>query len=339
MQDAAAVVSMRGVTKIYQPTPPIMRMLVRTTIYEDVVALAGVDLDVAAGQTVAIVGPNGAGKTTMFRILTGLTTATSGIAQVLGLDATRDSLEVRRLIGFMPAEDRSLFMRMTCLENLIFHARLQHLPRRSMGSRCLEMLDQVGIAERARSSVFALSAGMRARLQLARALLHKPKLLILDEPTGAVDPVGAHGLLDLVQRMVREHELAALISSHRLEEIEALGSHVVLLDGGRIRYQGDLNQLRAQWQRPIVTLEFPTRYAASQALAIVAGAGIEVERFGARLECHLHSGSTTGDLLRWLGSSGHELLHVREAPTPLRDILAQMYAGMRPPVVEEVRSA
>lgn len=331
------VVSMRGVTKVYRPTPPIMRMLVRTTIYEDVVALDGVDLEVKAGQTVAIVGPNGAGKTTMFRILTGLTTATAGTAQVLGHDTLREALDVRRVIGFMPAEDRSLFMRMTCLENLIFHARLQHIARREIVPRCLEMLDDVGIADRARSSVFSLSAGMRARLQLARALLHRPKLLILDEPTGAVDPVGAHHLLELIQRIVREYELATLISSHRLEEIEALGENVILLDKGRIRYQGDLDRLRAQWQRPIVELEFVTEDAATSALNTLAGTGAEVEQLGARLECHLPSDSTTGELLRWLDLRKHDLVHVREVPTPLRDILAEMYSDRRQPAVEKVR--
>lgn len=325
-----AVVSMRGVTKVYTPTPIIMRMLVRTSIREDVVALDGVDLEMLAGQTVAIVGPNGAGKTTLFRIITGLTTATTGKAHVLGLDVAKDSLEVRRVIGFMPAEDRSLFMRMTCLENLAFHARLQHVPPRDVVPRAMAMLDDVGIGDRARSSVFSLSAGMRARLQLARALLHRPRLLILDEPTGSVDPVGAHALLELVQRIVRDHRLAALISSHRLEEIEALGSHVILLDQGRIRYNGDLDRLRSQWQRPIVELHFASRRSSLLGASLLDMTDIEVTRRGVALECHLTSGSTIGDLFRMLGTLSHELTHVREEPTPLRDILAEMYARSSP---------
>ena len=107
------IVSVRGVSKVYRPAPRIMRMFVRTTVYDDVVALDGVDLQLAAGQTLALVGPSGAGKTTLFRILTGLTTPTTGTAEVLGLDVDRQSLAVRRLVGFMPAEYRSLFMRMS----------------------------------------------------------------------------------------------------------------------------------------------------------------------------------------------------------------------------------
>jgi ABC-2 type transport system ATP-binding protein len=323
---ADIVVSMRGVTKVYRPTPRIMRVLVRTSIYADVVALDGVDLELAAGRTLALVGPNGAGKTTIFRIMTGLTPPTTGTVHVLGVDAVSEPQVVRRSIGFMPAEDRSLFMRMSCVENLLFHARLQHLPRREMRAQCLDMLDQVGLSGQAHNSVFALSAGMRARLQLARALLHRPKLLILDEPTGAVDPVGAHELLELVQRMVRDLGLAALISSHRLEEIEALGSNVVLLDHGRLRYHGSLDDLRAHWQRPFVELEFAAPAALSAAAALLQGSVVEATPVEGRLLCHLSSGSTTGDLLHQLGPLAHELAHVRETPTPLRDILAQIYS-------------
>ena len=283
------VASLRGITKVYRPTPPAMRALVRTTDLRGRCGTNGVDLDVGAGQTVAVVGPNGAGKTTIFRILTGLTTPTTGTVRVLGLDADRQSLDVRRVVGFMPAEDRSLFMRMTCLENLRFHARLQRIPRRELLSRCRAMLDEVGLAGRAKSSVFALSAGMRARLQLARALLHRPRLVILDEPTGAVDPVGAHELLELVQRMVREHNLAALISSHRLEEIEALGSNVVLLDKGRIRYQGNLDGLRARWQRPFVELVMPSTTLAVKApwLCVTAEPMLSFMASGWSATCHL----------------------------------------------------
>jgi ABC-2 type transport system ATP-binding protein len=324
-----AVVAVRRVGKVYRPTPRAMRMFVRTTIYSDVVALEDVDLEVPGGSIVALVGPNGAGKTTLFRILTGLTTPTTGSAHVLGLDVDSQSLAVRKLIGFMPAEDRSLFMRMTCLENLLFHARLQHLPRKQLSARCLETLDQVGLAGRSRSSVFSLSAGMRARLQLARAILHRPRLLILDEPTGAVDPVGAQSLLELVQRLVREHDLAALISSHRLEEIEALGSNVILLDRGRIRYHGDLDRLRGQWQRPHVELEFATRELAGAAASRIVADGFDVQVDDVRLACHLGSGSTTGQLLWTLGPLAAQLVHVREQPTPLRDILTQMYSDGR----------
>ncbi|QNN53465.1 ABC transporter ATP-binding protein [Nocardioides mesophilus] len=329
-----AVVAVEGVSKVYRPTPMAMRMMVRTTIHSDVTALDGISLRVEAGQTVALVGPNGAGKTTLFRILTGLTTPTTGEAKVLGLDVDTQSLAVRRMVGFMQAEDRALFMRMSCLENLVFHARLQHIPRRDLRSRCMEALEDVGLASQAQSSVFALSAGMRARLQLARAIVHRPRLLILDEPTGAVDPVGAHELLLLVQRLVREHNLATLISSHRLEEIESLGSNVVLLDRGRIRYHGDLSTLRDQWRRPAVEMELDSIEAAKAACTLLGTHGVEVHRSGTEVECRLPAGWSSGQLFAILNSVADRLVHIREANVPLRDILAEMYAGP-PPAVKE----
>ncbi len=330
MSSATPVVAVRGVTKIYRPTPVAMRMMVRTTISSDVIALDGVDLTVQAGETVALVGPNGAGKTTLFRILTGLTTPTAGTAEVLGLDVDRQSLQVRKRVGFMPAEDRALFMRLTCLENLLFHARLQHIGRRTIKQRCLETLDEVGLAAQARSSVFALSAGMRARLQLARAIVHRPRLVILDEPTGAVDPVGAHELLLLVQRTVHEHNLAALISSHRLEEIEALGSNVVLLDHGRIRYHGDLDTLRAQSHPSAIELVFGSDQEADAACALLGAVTVELRRSGTEVVCRPRPGLATGQLLSALGSLSERLVHVRETATPLRDILAEMYSRPAP---------
>ncbi len=325
MSAGTPVVSLRGLSKTYQPTPPLMRFLVRTAIRDDVVALDGVDLEVRAGEICAVVGPNGAGKTTMFRILTGLTTPTGGTADVLGLDAHHESLQVRRVIGWMPAEDRSLFMRLTCQENLHFHGRLQGLGRRELRQRIPEVLEQVGLGDRANDAIFALSAGMRSRIQLARALLHRPALLILDEPTGAVDPVGAHQLLEVISTLVREHRLAALISSHRLEEIEALHSHVVLLDHGRIRYQGDLDELRRDWDRPQVELTFRTAEAARAAETLLIGGDHTVEVEGTKALCRLGADATTGDLLARLDGLTSEIVHVRELAIPLRDLLAQIY--------------
>src|SRR3954471_4257285 len=119
--ESDAVIVLSGLTKLYEPTPRWMRIFARTHLSQPVLALGGVDLTVRAGEICAIVGPNGAGKTTMFRILVGLTTATAGRATVLGLDADRESEQIRQMVGWMPSEDRSLLMRATAKENLQLH--------------------------------------------------------------------------------------------------------------------------------------------------------------------------------------------------------------------------
>ncbi len=322
-----ATVRVSDLSKTYYPSPGWMKMLVRSNIKKEVVALDHIGFEVGPGEICAVVGPNGAGKTTTFRILIGLTTLSSGHASVMGYDCNNQSVEIRRAVGWMPAEDRSLIMRLSCAENLRFHGRLQGLKGDELKARIRDTLSKVGLAHAAESSVFALSAGMRARLQLARALLHDPRVLILDEPTGSVDPVASHDLLNLIISIVEEQKLAALISSHRLEEIEALHSHAILLDKGQIRYDGDLDTLRLDLDRPLVELVFATPGAAERAQAGMVppelGTILTVE--GPMVQIMLTGGVGVGQLLTALGDLTGELEHVRELKTPLRDLLAQMY--------------
>jgi len=327
----SAVVA-RRLKKIYEPSPRWMKFLVRTNLTQDVVALDEVDFEVGPGELLAVVGPNGAGKSTAFRILVGLTSPTSGSAKVMGLDSTTESKRVRRLTGWMPAEDRSLLLRLSCRENLRFHGRLHGMQQRHVEERIDTILDQVGLAVFADATPFALSAGMRARLQLARALLHEPRVLILDEPTGAVDPVAAHALLELIIEIVEKNRLAALISSHRLEEIEALHSHVILLDRGAIRYDGDLDDLRRKYDRARVELEFTDHTSASQAeLMLKRGQKVESSAIdGDSLVVTLSPGVRLSDVFAGLGGEREQLVHMRDSRTPLRDVLAALYRDASP---------
>jgi ABC-2 type transport system ATP-binding protein len=324
--DTDDVIVLSGLTKRYDPTPRWMRIFARSHITHPVQALDGVDLVVRAGEICAIVGPNGAGKTTMFRILVGLTTASGGRGTVLGLDVGRDSEQVRQVVGWMPAEDRSLLMRATSRENLYLHGKLQGMTRADIIARTPEILATVGLGEQVDTVVAGMSAGMKARLRLARALLPEPRALILDEPTGAVDPIAAHGLLKLITDLVARERLAVLISSHRLEEIEALQSQALLLDKGRVKYSGDLDSLRKTWERPQVELVFDTDENAHRAAAHLAAADVTVEALGTALRCGLHGGQSVGSVLQSLGPLLGTIRHVREIPMPLRDLIAQVYA-------------
>ena len=304
-----------------------MKILVRTNLKHNVVALDDVSFEVAPGEILAVVGPNGAGKSTAFRVLVGLTSATTGKAEVMGLDCGRQSQAVRREVGWMPAEDRSLLMRLSCRENLRFHGRMHGMNKVDIAIRTEEALEEVGLTAFAEATPFALSAGMKARLQLARALFHKPAVLILDEPTGSVDPVAAHALLELIIDIVKQRQIAALISSHRLEEIEALQSKAILLDRGRIRYSGNLDELRKGFQRAQVELEFDSSEAARQAADVLTGSE-HVESIAASnglVTAIMKPRSRVANVLGDLGSSRESLAHIRDTRTPLRDILASMY--------------
>jgi ABC-2 type transport system ATP-binding protein len=322
--DATIVLS--GLSKVYAPTPPWMRVFARTTIREPVVALDSVDLTVRAGEICAVVGPNGAGKTTLFRIIVGLTTPTSGRGSVLGLDVEHESVRVRRLVGWMPAEDRSLLMRTTCKENLQLHGRLQGMQRHELRIAIPHILETVGLALQRDSMVATLSSGMKARLRLARALLPSPRVLLLDEPTGAVDPVAAHAILGLITDLVREQGLAVLLSSHRLEEIQALHSYAVLLDRGRVRYSGDLDDLRQTWERPLLELVVSSEAGAMRLAAGLVAAGVETIVEATRVRCRLPADASVGELLGSLGGHVRDIYSIREVPMPLRELIARVYA-------------
>lgn len=329
-----------NVGKTYYPSPAWMQALVRSQIKEPIVALDGINFTVDPGEIVAVVGPNGAGKTTTFRILVGLTTPTNGRANIMGFDTTKQSASVRSLVGWMPGDDRSMLMRLSCAENLRFHGRLQGMKAKAIDRRVDETLELVGLGHAAKKSVFALSAGMRARIQLARAIFHEPPVLILDEPTGAVDPVAAHGLLNLIISIVEERKIAALLSSHRLEEIEALHSRMILLDRGHIRYDGDLDTMRTKLDRPCVEITFRQEASADQAVKILTanGHGPEsVTQQDGTLRCILSHGARHGDVLVELDSLLGDIVSVDEVKRPLRELLADIYGVAEQPTPEEQR--
>lgn len=326
---AAAAVELRGLTKVYEPSPRWMRLLTRSASRESKVALDDVDLTVDRGTICAVVGPNGAGKSTMFRLLMGLTTPTAGSARVLGLDCSRRAESRRMPIGFMPADDRSLFLRLSCRENLAFQASLRGYAGARLDRRVDEVLDMVDLAASRDTAAFALSSGMKARLQLARAMVHEPTVLVLDEPTSTVDPVAADDLLRLIQRLTSEQSLAVMLSSHRLEEIDALDEMVVLLDAGKVVFRGDLRALRQIAALTEVVLELTTDAVAAEvagALELVPDVA-SVRRDGRVVE--LTANLPLGAVLAALGPRTVDLVHVDERSSSTRSLLREVYSSGR----------
>jgi ABC-2 type transport system ATP-binding protein len=323
------LVEVEHLTKIYEPSPPWLKLLLRSSISEPVTAVSDLSLEVWPGQVFAVVGPNGAGKSTLFRVLTGLITPTSGRVALAGIDVIGDARSARRHIGFMPAEDRSLNLRHTCWQNLAFHGRLQGIPQDELGPRIDEALEIVGLGHVPDRTGHALSSGMRARLQLARALLHEPDILVLDEPTGTIDPIGAHDLLQLIQRLADERQLAVLLSSHRLEEIDALEDNVLFINKGEVVHTGSMDSLRDVMEQPILRLRFDSPASARQAcdsLAVERDLQVSVDGD----EVHVAGNPTPGVVLSRLGSHVARLEAVDRSRMPLQELISRLMRGGPP---------
>jgi ABC-2 type transport system ATP-binding protein len=320
-------VSVSHLSKVFLPSPPWMKVLLKSAISEPVVALDDVSFQLRRGEICVVVGPNGAGKSTLFRILTGLTTPSEGQAQILGHDID-DGPRVRSLLGYMPAEDRNLMLRHTCAQNLAFRGKLQGIPSRALANRVDETLDQVGILHARDQAAVSLSTGMRARLQLAAALLHEPEVLILDEPTSTVDPVGAHELLTLIEELTVARGISIVSSSHRLEEIDALGNKVIFLDRGRVIHDGNLAELRKLWERPRYRIEL-----AAGADPVALGAWLERQPlFEVDVVDRCIEVSTPrplGDVMAAFGPSVNAIVSFEQVVIPLRVLFHKLVSDER----------
>jgi heme exporter protein A len=196
------------------------------------VALAGVDLSVEAGEFVALMGPNGAGKTTLLRILATLARPTSGTVRIAGLDPSQAGEQVRRQIGFL-SHRTLLYDDLSAEQNLRFYAQLYDLE--TSADRIEALLKQVGLAGRRHDLVRTFSRGMQQRLSVARAVLHQPGILLLDEPYTGLDPDAAQVLTDLLGELAEEGT-TVLLTTHNLERALAAGRRVVVLSRGRLVY-------------------------------------------------------------------------------------------------------
>jgi ABC-2 type transport system ATP-binding protein len=213
--------------------------------FGDVVALDGVTFTVPEGEIVGFVGPNGAGKTTTMRIALGVLEPDAGEVRWRGrpLDA-----QARRRFGYMP-EERGLYPKMKVLEQLVYLARLHGLARADASTRAAETIEIPGVGERTNDRVESLSLGNQQRVQLAAALVHRPDVLVLDEPFSGLDPVGVDVLSRVLRREAADHGVPVVFSSHQLELVERLCDRVVLIDRGRIVAAGRIDELRSSRDR------------------------------------------------------------------------------------------
>jgi len=220
-----------------------------TRRFGEIVAVDQLTLSVNQGEVFGFLGPNGAGKTTTVRLLAGVLSADAGLAQVLGLDVATRAADIRGKVGVL-TETPNLYEGLSARDNLLFFGRLYGLPAATLPGRVDDLLAQFELSDRADDLVGAYSKGMRQRLAVARALIHRPSLLFLDEPTASLDPAAARMVTDLIQKLGSAEGHTVFICTHNLAEAQRLCDRVGVIDRGRLRAIGTPRELERQlWQR------------------------------------------------------------------------------------------
>ncbi len=239
--------------------------------FGDHVAVDNLDLEVRPGEVFGLLGPNGAGKTTTIRILTTLLPCARGAAEVFGLDVAARPLEVRRLLGYVP-QQLSADANLTGWENVMLYTRLYDVPRRQRRQVAGEALAAMGLTGAADRIVRGYSGGMIRRLELAQALVSGPRLLVLDEPTIGLDPIGRSEVWQRVDALRRDSGMTVLVTTHYMDEADQLCDRLALMHQGSVRAVGSPAELKAALG-PDATLEGVFRHFAGGGLGDDDGGG------------------------------------------------------------------
>ena len=216
-----------------------------TKKFGSITAVDQISFDVMEGEIFGFLGPNGAGKTTLIRMLVTLVKPSGGNAQVAGFDIMRDSDKVRNMIGVVP-QAMTTDLDLTGIENMDIYGRFYAIPLQERKKRIQELIETVGLKSRAKDLVATYSGGMRRRLEIARALMHTPKLLILDEPTIGLDPQSRRMIWDFLNKLIEARSMTIFITTHYMEEAEALCTRVAIIDSGKIIAIGTPEMLKSE---------------------------------------------------------------------------------------------
>ena len=208
-------------------------------------AVKGVDLEIRQGEIFSLLGPNGAGKTTTISMISGLVTPTEGDATIGGFSITSQSMQAKRLMGFVPQEI-ALYPELSARQNLAFFGRMYGLGGKTLSSRVDELLEFVDLADRQKDRIDTFSGGMKRRINLAAGLLNSPPLIYMDEPTVGIDPQSRRRILDTVKLLRDEQGMTVLYTTHLMEEAEELSDRVGIMDHGEIIAMGTQAELTQQ---------------------------------------------------------------------------------------------
>ncbi|PTR00109.1 ABC-2 type transport system ATP-binding protein [Mucilaginibacter yixingensis] len=308
---------------------PIIQLKGLTKLYGAQKAVDHLDLDIYKGEIFGLLGPNGAGKTTTILMMLGLTEPAGGSALVCGYNATRNPLEVKRKVGYMP-DSVGFYDHMSAAENLQYIGRLNGIPEAQLKGRVAETLEIVGLTSDSHKPTAAFSRGMKQRLGLADVLLKQPEVIILDEPTLGIDPAGVKEFLTLIKQLSRQQGLTVLLSSHHLHHVQQVCDRVGIFVEGKLLAAGNLEKLAAQLfgkagYITAVTLEEPVAKPEPLTDIVKNLDGVE------QIDVHEHeiditcSRDMTPDLVRYLVKEGCNITRVNQKNYGLEDIYQKYF--------------
>ena len=297
-----------------------------TKRYHDKLAVNALSLTIQEGEVFGFLGPNGAGKTTTILMLLGLTEPTSGRVSVCGFDPSREALEVKRRVGYLP-ENPGFYEDMSAQENLLYMARLNRIPNDKARRRTAEVLEQVGLSDDGQRLVREFSRGMKQRLGIAEVLVKHPVAIILDEPTLGIDPDGAIRILELIKNLNRQHNITVMLSSHQLQQVQEICTRVGIIVKGRLIVQGQMDELgrailkERQWNF-LLEVAGAGNGIENELRAIEGIDVIEQRRHGLFLRC---TRDVRSDVLSLLARRNLPLLQLRTEDPTLEEIYLKYF--------------
>lgn len=301
-----------------------------TRRFGSITAVDGVTFCVEEGEVFGLLGPNGAGKTTTVRLLNGVLTPSEGQMRVLGLDPVTQGGALRRQTGVL-TETPSLYERLTARDNLVIFGALYGVPESRLAQRVDEALDFFDLSRRANDRVATFSKGMKQRLALARALIHEPPLLFLDEPTAGLDPEAARHVTQMIQQLSHQQGRTVCLCTHNLNEAQRLCDRVAVMNQGRLLALGAPAELaRTLWSGVWVDIEFraPLADAVADALWSVRGVS-DVQRDGERLAVRVECDDAIPAVVACLAARGASIMRVNPRQYSLEDVYFELQQQQR----------
>jgi ABC-2 type transport system ATP-binding protein len=288
-------------------------------------ALNGFSCNVLEGEVFGLLGPNGAGKTTTVRLLNGVLAPTSGQSRVLGFDPVNQGTDLRRRTGVL-TETPSLYERLTARDNLTIFGKLYGVKEPKLTARVKELLDLFGLAERADDRAGGFSKGMKQRLALARALLHEPELLFLDEPTAGLDPEASRQVMQLIAQLSRQKGRTVLLCTHNLDEAQRLCDRVAVMNKGTLLAAGTLADLsRTLWREAWVDVTLREPLTGQQIAAVRALPDVsDVQVDGETLAVKVTGDDSVPMLIITLAGIGAQMMRVNPRQHTLEEVYFEL---------------